>query len=77
MTTYVVISRLEDEPTIELIPAAALLTMLNHEGSFAGYKILKEIPSIDLQEFPSKSLLIIEGKIIVPKVKTVVKEFEL
>lgn len=74
MDVYIVISRCGDEPHIAVLSTSELTDLLADD--WKGYKFLDDA-DVDLAEFPSYSVLIIKGKVIVPKPKTVVTEYTL
>jgi len=71
MKKYLIISRYDDEPYMEFLTQTQLEQKLSTEWS-NGYTFLSEAPR-DLMDFPSKSIFIIKGEIIVPTPKEVVK----
>lgn len=72
---YITLSRCEDEPHFEIIEKKKLEKQFN-DGEYEGYDFLTRYDG-DLMEFPSNSILIIKGEIIIPKAKQVVKEYEI
>jgi hypothetical protein len=73
---YTVISRCEDELNFDILSKDQLLKRLKEEFA-EGYEFLDDLHTHNLEEFPSMSVMIIEGGIVVPKVKKVAVEFEL
>jgi len=79
MSNYIIISRNEDgEVSVYTESDKSLLKKLNNE-EYDSADILNEIPEDnDPQYWPQHNpMIIIKGKICVPKPKNVVKEYEL
>jgi hypothetical protein len=72
MKKYLTISRYEDEPYAAFLTQEQLEQKLKEE--WEDYTFLNSAPG-DLMNFPSKSVLIVKGEIIVPKPKKVVTEW--
>lgn len=76
MEKYIVLHRCEDEVHITVGSASGLKKDLAAGGQFEGYEFIKDPGRLDLENFPSRSALIIKGEVVVPKAKKVVTEYE-
>ena len=72
MKKYLTISRCEDEPYAAFLTREQLEQKLKEE--WKDYEFLNSAPC-DLMSFPSKSVFIVKGEIIVPKPKKVFTEW--
>ncbi len=71
---YVILERLEDEPSSSIISKENLEKRMN-DGDFKGYNFLEVIP--DLEYFPPRSVFIFKGSIIIPKAEKVVTKWKI
>jgi len=71
---YLTINRCEDEPHIELLEKAEVEKRL--AGEWNGYTIIQTLPS-DLNYFPSRSVFVFGGEIVIPKQVAIATKWEL
>jgi hypothetical protein len=72
---YLILSRCEDEVGYDVVTKSELNKKLQ-SGEYEGYTFLDGTEKIDLEYFPSKSVLIMAGEFVIPKPKKVVTEWE-
>lgn len=82
MPSYFVLYRCEDEPYLLVLTEDELKKRLSRDkdgySEFGDCQFLDELPdTLNIEEFPANSVLIIKGKAIVPSPKKVVTEFSL
>lgn len=71
---YIVLVRDEDEPYISELSADRLKELLKEDWN--SYKFL-EASDFELARFPTCSLLIVQGEVIIPKPVSTVTEYKL
>ena len=76
MRNFIVISRCEDEARVEILSEKKLKDQLD-DGDYSGYTFLDSLPDSDLNYFPSESVFIMEGKVVVPEAVTEVTKYRL
>jgi hypothetical protein len=72
---YLVVSRGNDEPSIEWLGSSELKERINDEFYWGKYETLKEV--VDLEKFPARSLFVVKGTIITKKPVEVVTQWQL
>jgi len=75
--SYFIINNSDGDTYVEKVDRNELLNRLN-DREYYGYNVnfLDKIPNDDTNYWRENDILIIKGKILVPKPKTVIKEFE-
>ena len=72
--SYFIMFRNEDEVCVRWMASEELQDALVND--WIGWEFLREIPN-DLDGFPSKSVFIIKGEVVIPRQKVVVKEWSI
>lgn len=78
MNRYFVIRNSEGDTTVESLTREQLLARLGPNGPYygRGVSFIEEITKTDTNYWPEKSLLIIQGEIVVPEERKVVTEYD-
>lgn len=72
---YLVISRCEDEPYVEFLTKEELQTRITQD--WEKYEFLEKLPNTDLNYFPSRSVFIFKGELIIPKAEKFVTKWKI